>query len=407
MLKKIAGSFLLAFHNIRSHFFHTLLSILGIVIGVAALVAILSLIDGMEKSAIKQMRTTSSLQMVTINHVTTRRVNDVNIRKDSITVITYDHVIELEHAAQKPVTVFMWQHASGEVGIVNDSIVMVASVIRSTGLAILPGAQVSEGRLFAETDLSAKSKVAVVNIPFVKESPFISKDIIGKQVLWGSDSFRIIGVLSDTLNRSPHVFLPITLVPENAFQENPPGIALEASAIEDINPIKQNIQAWISKTFSGHQDDFSVNTNEFRVKQAEEAFLLFRIVMGLVVGISVVVGGIGVMNVLLISVTQRTVEIGIRKALGAKRFDILLQFLSESITVSAFGSIVGLLLGVLSTMAVVPLIKLAVKLPFDAAYTWDTFILIGIIAIVVGIVFGTYPAIRASRLDPVEAIRRE
>ncbi len=148
-------------------------------------------------------------------------------------------------------------------------------------------------------------------------------------------------------------------------------------------------------------------TNDYRIQQATKGFLLFRVIMGLIVGISVVVGGIGVMNVLLISVTERTAEIGIRKATGANRKDIILLFLTESITVSAFGSMLGLLLGVLGTMMIIPIVKAITDVPFQAAYTWNTFMVISIISVLVGVIFGTYPAIRASRLDPVEAIRHE
>ncbi len=130
-------------------------------------------------------------------------------------------------------------------------------------------------------------------------------------------------------------------------------------------------------------------------------------VLGLIVGISVVVGGIGVMNVLLISVTERTAEIGIRKAVGANRRDIILLFLSESITVSAFGSFLGLVFGVGATMIIIPIVKSVTKVPFQAAYTLNTFVIIAIISLLVGIIFGTYPALRASKLDPVEAIRLE
>jgi putative ABC transport system permease protein len=407
MLKKITGSFLLAFQNIRSHFFHTLLSILGIVIGVAALVAILSLIDGMKESAVEQMRTTSSLQSVIINHELYRRVNEVSIRKDSIAIITHERLAELRTAAVHPVTIYLWHIQSGEVTVKSDSLRNIAAIIRSTGIEILPEAKALSGRLFSADDMASKSKVAVVNLPFIKQSRLRADAAVGHPLIFQNDTFEILGVLSDTLNKKPHVFLPITLIPSKSFQENPPAIAVEAKAIEDVNTIKQNLMTWVKVTFPENKDDFTISSNDFRVKQAEEAFLLFRIVMGLIVGISVIVGGIGVMNVLLISVTQRTQEIGIRKAVGAKRFDIMLQFISESITVSTFGSVVGLILGVLSTMIIVPLIRLVVKVPFEAAYTWDTFILIGIIAIVIGLVFGTYPAIRASRLDPVEAIRRE
>jgi putative ABC transport system permease protein len=113
------------------------------------------------------------------------------------------------------------------------------------------------------------------------------------------------------------------------------------------------------------------------------------------------------MNVLLISVTERTAEIGVRKAVGANKRDIILQFLSESITISLFGSLLGLVLGILGTMAIVPIVKSMTGVPFQAAYTLNTLMIISILSVVVGIVFGTYPAMRAARLDPVEAIRRE
>jgi putative ABC transport system permease protein len=113
------------------------------------------------------------------------------------------------------------------------------------------------------------------------------------------------------------------------------------------------------------------------------------------------------MNVLLISVTERTNEIGIRKAVGANRFDIMLQLLSESVAISAFGCSVGLVFGILTTMAAIPIIKAIAEVPFQAAYTLNTLLVIVLVALVIGILFGTYPAVRASRLDPVEAIRRE
>ncbi|MEO1654690.1 MAG: FtsX-like permease family protein, partial [Bacteroidota bacterium] len=116
---------------------------------------------------------------------------------------------------------------------------------------------------------------------------------------------------------------------------------------------------------------------------------------------------IGVMNVLLISVNERTSEIGIRKAVGANKRDIIFQFLAESVTISAVGSFAGLLVGILGTMVILPIIKALTEVPFRAAYTWDTFFLISFLALLIGIIFGTYPALRASRLDPVEAIRRE
>lgn len=174
-------------------------------------------------------------------------------------------------------------------------------------------------------------------------------------------------------------------------------VYFDAERTEDIPALKEEITLWLAKNYKQSDDNFIIQTNDARIEQATKAFLVFRVVMGLIVGISVIVGGIGVMNVLLISVTERTAEIGIRKATGASRKDIILLFLAESITVSAFGSFLGLVLGVLGTMAVIPIVRAVTEVPFQAAYTVNTFILISIISVLVGIIFGTYPAIRAAR----------
>jgi putative ABC transport system permease protein len=206
---------------------------------------------------------------------------------------------------------------------------------------------------------------------------------------------------------TPYAVIPITLLTQEELRTITPELIIEAANVEDVPKLNEEVVLFLKSKYPSYQQDFSIFTNEMRVKQAAQGFLLFRVIMGLIVGISVLVGGIGVMNVLLISVTERTSEIGIRKAVGANRTDIMLQFLSESVTVSAFGSLLGLLVGILGTMAIVPIIHAITKVPFYAMYTWNTLAIISIVALIVGVVFGTYPAIRASRLDPVEAIRRE
>jgi putative ABC transport system permease protein len=214
-----------------------------------------------------------------------------------------------------------------------------------------------------------------------------------------------VGVYKRVADKEPHLIVPITLLSLQQLHDNPPAMYIDVASTLDVKTVKAEIEVWLKKKFP--QDEFNVFTNELRLKQAEQGFLLFRVIMGMIVGISVLVGGIGVMNVLLISVTQRTVEIGVRKAVGANRKDIVFLFLAESITVSAFGSFVGLVIGLLGTMAATPIIRAITNVPFQAAYTANTLLIIAVIAIFVGILFGTYPALRASRLDPVEAIRRE
>jgi putative ABC transport system permease protein len=405
MVKKISASFLLAFHNIRSHFFHTLLSILGIVIGVAALVAMLSFIDGLEKFAKEQIRSTSSLNAVVIRTETHKWVNEVRVAKDTVTTMRYDQLMQLKASLKHPAQAYMWLVQSGEAKVTGSD-KPLGTHARATGEHIFPDAKAEAGRLFDDQDIEQKKPYAIVNSAFVRAANSSANDVLGKTVIFKEDTLKVIGVLFDEKNKIPTLFFPITRM-ESGKDKFYPDMAFEAATFEDVNPIKDEIAAWLKLTFRERDRDFSIVTNDFRLQQAEKGFLLFKVIMGLIVGISVVVGGIGVMNVLLISVTQRTVEIGVRKAVGANRRDIILQFLSESITVSAFGSLMGLVLGILVAMAAVPIIRAFVEVPFEAAYTWSTFVLITVLSLVVGIVFGTYPAIRASRLDPVEAIRHE
>jgi putative ABC transport system permease protein len=407
MFKKITSSFILALHNIRSNFFHTILSITGIVIGVAALVSILSLIDGMEKYAQDELTKTTSLKSIMINTHPNKNVNGVWIRKDSIRYLTPDDFNELKSAITRPASAILWQILGKELSLKNDT---VKTASHTTGLSNFDTSfHVVHGKIISESDFINKKQHAVVTEQLAKilAGKNDPSSILGKTIiLGGGRELELVGVVKTARAPRAELFFPITLISSSELEAAPPNCAFEAEYVTDVPRIKEEIQSWLAKKY-GQSHEFTVVTNEFRVEQAARGFKLFRIIMGLIVGISVLVGGIGVMNVLLISVTERTAEIGVRKAVGANKRDIILQFLSESITISLFGSLLGLVIGVLGTMVIVPIVKSLTGVPFQAAYTMNTLLVISILAVVIGIVFGTYPAMRAARLDPVEAIRRE
>ena len=151
-----------------------------------------------------------------------------------------------------------------------------------------------------------------------------------------------------------------------------------------------------------------MTTNEARLDQLSRGILMFKLFMGAITGISLLVGGIGIMNVLLSSVTERTREIGIRKAAGARDRDILRQSLAESVAISAVGSGIGLAIGVSGAFAITAGIRRFSQAPFlTASISWSTVAVAAIAAIVIGLTFGTYPARRAARLSPIDAIRHE
>jgi putative ABC transport system permease protein len=405
MLRKISSAFKMAVSSIYGHFFHTLLSILGMVVGVAALVAILSLIDGMEKFAKEQINTTTSLNSIIISSHPTKNVNGIVVKKDSFAYFNYSQFKRLQQGLTRPSISYLLNSQSIEVGPPNKK---VASMLYGTVDHLKPGTEIQSGRVFDSTDLKNHSSSLVVNRVFA--DAVVGKDssshLIGCEFNLNGHMAKVIGIVKSN-SKNPELFLPITVFSQAELKNYPPAVVIEVENLEDIETVKVSVKAQLKKEFADYASDLEVLTNDFRLQQAERGFRLFRLIMGLIVGISVLVGGIGVMNVLLISVTQRTSEIGVRKAMGAKRKDILLQFLTESIAISSFGSCCGLLLGIFGTMGAIPIIRALTKIPFQASYTWNTIGVVAVLALLVGIIFGTYPALRASRLDPVEAMRRE
>ncbi|WP_347157660.1 ABC transporter permease [Pontibacter chitinilyticus] len=408
MLKKLLISFSLALQNVQARLFHTFLSVLGIVIGVAALVTVFVLIDGMEKYAQEQITTTTSLKAIVVLTNTQKTTDNLRLDKENYAYLTMESFTKLLASLPRAATGLLQQRQNGEVKLAGKN-EPIAATVMATNASFPAFIKMDKGRFFDTADVQQQQHVAFINHHFAVQA--LGKDsaqsLLGKSITYNNLQLQVIGELASGAGEAALICFPITLLTDEQLKASPPTGTLEAVNVEDVPLLQAHAEQWLKANFPADTTDFRVVTNGSRVEQAAQGFLLFRLVMGLIVGISVVVGGIGVMNVLLISVTERTVEIGVRKAMGAKKRDVLLQFLAESVTVSLFGSILGLLLGVLASLGLVPLIKAFADVPFQAAYTANTFLLIAGVAVVVGVVFGTYPAMRAARLDPVEAIRRE
>ena len=408
-MKKILVSFATALHNIRNRFFHTVLSILGIVIGVAALVAILSLIDGMEQYAQEQITKTTSLNAILVQPNPYKLINEVQVRKDTVAYFTPKRLEVLRLALTRPALTYLYWRQNGEVMRLGDQ-QPTGTVVTATTWPLHRDLTLVHGRTFTQAEFARGQAVAFINQQLARQlvGKKPEKTAIGQQLTYQGKVLTVVGIsASDENAKAGQLTMPLTLLSDSVLKADPPRCLIEARHIEDVPVLKTQIETWLTANMIHQLADFTIITNEQRVSQATRGFLIFRLIMGLIVGISVLVGGIGVMNVLLISVNERTVEIGVRKALGAKKQDILWQFLSESITISTLGSLLGLVLGVLATMAFVPLVTALTDVPFQVAYTWNTLVIIVLVAMFIGILFGTYPAMRAARLDPVEAIRRE
>lgn len=405
--QKIWFSFSQAFEGIRSNWFHTFLSILGVIIGVASLVTILSLIDGMEEFAKSQIRNTTNLENVVLNTPTTVARNGVLIKKDTFPVLYPERFRELSRKLGSNTPGILVYSQGVEIPIPAQASSIGVMVNGVSGFLPDEGAH-GKGRGFSSEELEQGKPVAMIN-PNLARRLFgkETEKALGKSVDLGDTTVTIIGIFQNEKDPNARLVAPIGLFSPDAFSQRPPHAVFRAASVEEVPQVKKIAEQWAAETYGELADGISVETNEARVNQAGQAFMLFRLVMGMIVGISVLVGGIGVMNVLLISVTERTREIGIRKALGAKRTDIARLFLAESISISLFGSFLGSILGILGALIAVPIIKAWVEVPFQATFTLNTLIIIILVALLVGVSFGTYPAMKAAKLDPVDAIRAE
>lgn len=267
--------------------------------------------------------------------------------------------------------------------------------------------KVETGRLFTDEDNVAKAKVAVLTKK-AKDILFPTEDPVGKKLTVFEKDFTVIGVLQDKPQKSSStfssgfddvVFIPVQTAWDITSSKNILRMVAQATSADQVNPLKDQISAALMQT---HQTkDFSVLTQEDLVGVLNTVFdTLSKAILG-ITAISLIVGGIGIMNIMLVSVTERTREIGLRKAVGATGFTILIQFIAEAIVLSLLGGIIGyaasLGAGALASQA----------LGFTAPITVKAIMLAFGVSIGVGVVFGVAPAIRAARKHPIEALRYE
>lgn len=403
----------IALGTLRANPLRTVLSTLGIVIGAAALVAVLTLGDGMERFGRQQLATTTDLQSIVLEPRTAEIIDNQAYPIDDYLVLTRADaetiMASVPGAAAGLLTLTGSATVEGAGGLV-DTVEVFATL--PSQAAVLKWS-FAAGRYFSTAEATPSARVAVLS--FGIGTALGGGDpaaAIGRRIRIRGSDHEVIGVLAATgVERVPTVLVPLEeagVVLSPTPRPRAPSLVLQAERIEDVRAVKAGVEAWLVGRYGADWGRKArVHTNLQRVNQSERAILVFKLFLGAITGIALLVGGIGIMNVLLASVTERTREIGVRKAIGARRRDLLAQFLLESVTIAGLGSVIGTLLGFGGAFGVTAMMRSRLDAPVYAAFSWGTLAVSAGAAVLVGVVFGIYPALRAARLSPIDAIRHE
>ena len=400
----ISETFRIALSSIRSNLFRAGLTMLGIIIGVGAVITMVALGSGAQRAIDEQMAALGG----DILAVETSFWFSRGVARDQRTLTT-DDAVALARGTRHIDEVVPEINTRFQVKYGNRN-------INTTVLGTTPnyldvhGFDVATGRMFTVADDSARKRVAVLaaEVPGMLDTD--AAGIIGQSIMIRSIPFEVIGVLASKgttgwRNPDDDVWIPLSTtqfrVTGNEFVERISVLVEESSSVELAMLEIERVLRREHGILPGKDNDFAmVNRKQF-AESRQEATQVFTFLLAGIAGVSLVVGGIGIMNIMLVTVTERTREIGIRKALGATRGNILLQFLVESMTLCLLGGALGLLAG---AGAATLLNRLA---GWQTVVTAESAMMAFGFSAVVGVVFGIWPARRASQLDPIDALRHE
>ncbi len=400
-----------ALESIRAHAFRSLLTSLGIIIGVTSVIAVVSIVQGMSHTINAQFAGLGSNSLTLRSHTPFKqamqgkfaKLTDSDMRAIERQVDGISHITPVLYAAsgRRGGVTYRSQTANTNVMGIGPSYLRVNGVYPQLG------------RFFTPDDEKRRRLVCAIGEDLIEKLE-LPKDPIGEFFLIGSDWCKIVGVIERRgeilgFSQDDFILLPYATsrrIMGTTRRDLDIQVQLLVDDMNRLDEVKTRVRRVLRKEHNlkaGQPDDFKVQTAEQLTESFNAVIDTITAVSAGIVGISLLVGGIGIMNIMLVSVTERTREIGILKALGATRNDILLQFLIEALLLSLIGGLVGVALGyglgaLVSTMlpgfppAVVPLWAVSLSFGFCAA---------------VGIIFGIVPAAKASQLDPIDALRYE
>ncbi len=411
----IGYSFKIAFRGLKTNKSRSVLTILGIVIGITAIILVMSLGEGMQNLILGQIQGMVGSKVIEIGPGRQPKgpsdfmsiFSDSLKRKDAEALSKKNNVPYLSK-----IMPLVFGSESAAYG--NET--YQATFYGMTGAASeMYSVKVEKGRFLTEEDVKSYADVAIIGSKVKEELFAANEDAIGKKIKIKGKNFRVVGIL-EKKGASLIGFDETVIVPYTTAQQYVLGIKhfqhiiVEADTDEHVEQTVEDIKITLRNSHNitdPEKDDFNVSSQVDALKTVGTIMNIITLFLSAVAAISLIVGGIGIMNIMLVSVTERTREIGLRKAVGATDRDILTQFLLEAITLTATGGIIGISLGaIISFLASLVLSK---GFNLDWAFTFPVqAALLGLaVAAFVGLVFGLYPARKASRKSPIEALRYE
>jgi putative ABC transport system permease protein len=390
----------MAIKSILSNKVRSFLTMLGVIIGVGSVIAAVAFAQGSTKSI------TDSLEGLGTNLISisiTGRNSNRNITYEDLQKFSEENSDEI--AAIAPT--------------VSSSVtVKVGTKTRSTSLVgtspeyeTIKNIHVQSGRFLLSFDLDYRQKVAMIGTA-VANDVFEGKNPVGQTIKINGQIYTVVGLLQQKAggqdqSEDDQVIIPVTSAQRLSRSAMIRNFSVQAADPENVSTVMDKLNAMLQKIYS--------NTSSYRVFNQEQMLStlnnitgIMMIVLGGIAAISLLVGGIGIMNIMLVSVTERTREIGIRKAIGAKRRSILVQFMIEAAMVTGIGGIIGVLIGLgIIKFVIGNLSKISSSFAIQPVYSLEWIIISFGISLVTGVVFGLFPAYKAAKLNPIQALRFE
>ena len=397
----------MAWRSLGANKLRTFLTMLGVIIGVTSVIALVSVGMGVKKNILDNISRLGSNMLIVMPGSANR--GGMRSAAGSVITLTYDDAEAIKNKIKNVEHVSPTVQGSYQVvyGHENWNTTVTGVVPEYVAIQSL---ELKSGLFFSAHDVDVRNRVAVIGST-VATNLFESVNPVGKKIRIGNAPYTIIGVLeskgqsSGGQDQDDTVLIPLTTAQERLVGVTyVRSINVQVSNADKMDEVQSNIEKLLRQRHrirAGAEDDFNVRNLTSLMEMMNSSATMITLLLGAIAGISLIVGGVGIMNITLASVTERTREIGIRKAIGATYSNIMLQFLIESTMISVIGGIIGIGVGVVAAQAISKFGGFTTVISsFSIAASFG-------FALFVGIFFGLLPARKAARLDPIEALRYE